>query len=444
MSENGDPMKEDPKEIATMRTGRRPSWLRAAVMLTVLSASMWVFTFDGSSVPGKAVLGGYRDRWFLVNLLLTYLTALAGVIALIRVDRSTVFRLVAMNAGVVFVLVAFELVAVAGIVDYRDIFMGAATLRGGIDERLRHMSRPNVRIEGNVAPDLVSWLGADAEPVPYVFETDRYGLRNPVDKEDPRVACLGDSVLVAGLVPVESIVTERLQRSLGVSVLNVSEVGYSPQEEVIRFQNTGIDANRLIVHFIFEGNDLGDSYEWRQWRDRALATEWPASGLVKSALRLLDEPRRAAGRRRIGRCSTGASPPQTVHFLYDTLRSDRESEWVHLREALLEARDQVLSNGGRYAIVVVPSKLTVLHSFCSWPAGSELDDPARWQGGSLRPNIAQLSADEGIPHLDLTAALRQVTAGGELPYFASDTHLNERGHQAMAESLAPWIAELVE
>jgi hypothetical protein len=290
----------------------------------------------------------------------------------------------------------------------------------------------------------VSWLGADAEPVPYVFETDRYGLRNPVDKEDPRVACLGDSVLVAGLVPVESIVTERLERTLGVSVLNVSEVGYSPQEEVIRFQTTGLDPNRLIVHFIFEGNDLGDSYEWRQWRHRALKTEWPTSGLVKTALRLLDQPRRAAGRRRIGVCSAGASPPQTVHFLYDTLRSDRESEWVHVREALLAARDEVESSGGRYAIVVVPSKLTVLHSFCSWPVGSELGDPSRWQSGSLRPNIAQLSADEDIPHLDLTAALREVAAGGELPYFASDTHLNERGHEALAESLTAWMADLLE
>ena len=31
-------------------------------------------------------------------------------------------------------------------------------------------------------------------------------------------------------------------------------------------------------------------------------------------------------------------------------------------------------------------------------------------------------------------------ARAELPYFANDTHLNQRGHEAIAEAQAPWIA----
>jgi hypothetical protein len=422
-------------------TGSRGRWILITGVLAVLSTVMWVVTFDGSSAPGMAVLGGYRDRWFLANLFLSYLTVVAAVIAIIGVDRATIFKLIAVHLGIVSVFVALELAAVVGIVDYRNFTGAMLSNPGETDAGVRHAGRPNTRVEGTAVPDLASWLGADAEPVPYVFETDRYGLRNPIDKDDPGVVCLGDSVLVAGLLPVESIVTEQLERSLGVPVLNVAEVGYGPQEELARFDATGLGRDRLIVHFIFEGNDLGDSYEWRQWRKRTIETPWPKSGLTKSVLRLLDGPRRAAGRRRTGLFPLDASSRETVYFLYDTQLIDSESEWGHLREVLIAARDDVVSRGGRYAVVLVPAKLTVLHPFCAWPAESELDDPARWES-ALRSDLAQFCTDEAIPHLDLTTALRGVAATGELPYFANDTHLNERGHEAMAEALAPWLEAL--
>jgi hypothetical protein len=409
-------------------------------VLAVLSAVMWILTFDGSSAPGMAVLGGYRDRWFLMNLILSYLTVMAGVLAVVGTKRSTFFKLIAINIGIILVFGALELPAALGLVDYSHAILGAPAGPSEIDDRLRHASRPDVRTEGEAIPDLASWLGAPAEPVPYVFETDRYGLRNPVDKDDPRVVCLGDSILVAGLLPVESTVTEQLERILGVSVLSVAEVGYGPQEELIRFRTTGLDEDkRLFVHFIFEGNDLSDSYQWRQWRNRTLESQWPKSGLVKSLLRLMDLPRRAAGRRRTGVFGADGSSPQTVYFLYDKPIIDSESEWPHIREALLAARTEIESHGGRYAVVLVPAKLTVLHPFCAWPPESELDDPARWES-ALRSDLAKLCAEEDIPYLDLTDALRAVARTGELPYFANDTHLNEHGHKAMAEALAPWIA----
>ena len=421
------------------RNTARRLWVLIAGVLAVLSAGMWILTFDGSSAPGMAVLGGYRDRWFLINLILSYLTVMAGVLAVVGPKRSTVFKLIAINIGIIFVFGALELAAAAGLVDYSHVILGASARPREIDDRLRHAGRPGVRTEGDAIPDLASWLGAPAEPVPYVFETDRYGLRNPVDKEDPRVVCLGDSILVAGLLPVESTVTEQLERILGVSVLNVGEVGYGPQEELIRFGMTGLDEDaRLFVHFIFEGNDLSDSYQWRQWRNRSLKSQWPRSGLVKSLLRLLDMPRRAAGRRRTGVFGAAGSSPETVYFLYDKAHIDSESEWPHLREALLTARDDIESHGGRYAVVLVPAKLTVLHPFCAWPPESELDDPARWES-ALRSDLAKLCAQEDIPYLDLTNALRAVARTGRLPYFANDTHLNEQGHEAMAEALAPWI-----
>ena len=42
-------------------------------------------------------------------------------------------------------------------------------------------------------------MGIDAEPVRYRFQTDRFGFRNAEEKADPRVVCIGDSMIVAGL-----------------------------------------------------------------------------------------------------------------------------------------------------------------------------------------------------------------------------------------------------
>lgn len=423
-------------------TARR-RWMAITGVLAALTTIMWVSTFDGSSTTGMAVLGGYRDRWFVVNVFLSYLTLYAAVIAMSGGGRATIFKLIAVNFGLALVFVALELTAVLGLVDYQRITSGSSTKAHEVDDRLRHAGIPHVRVEGESIPDLASWLGAEAQPVPFVFETDKYGLRNAYDKDDPRVVCLGDSILVAGLLPVESIVTEQLEKKLGVPVLNVAESGYSPQEELVRLDTTGVDRKRLIVQFVFEGNDLGDSRAWRQWRNRTLETQWPASGPLKSVLRLMDRPRRAAGRRRTGLFPVGSSSQETVYFLWDAKRADSKSEWVHVREALLAARDDIVSRGGRYAIVLVPAKLSVLYPYCAWPPETELDNPAFWES-NFRSDLVEFCVEENVPHLDLTAPLRSVAARGELPYFVNDTHLNERGHGVMAETLAPWVAELLE
>lgn len=193
---------------------------------------------------------------FLVDLFLSCLTVNAGVIAIVWGNRSRIFKLIAMNVSIIFVLVALELAGVVGIIDYRGMVAQTPMTPSQIDDRLRHAGHPNVRMEGDTVPDLVSWLGTDGESVRYIFETDRYGLRNPVDKDDPDVVCVGDSILAAGLLPVESITTELLERRLGVPVLSVAEVAYAPQEELIRLHSTGLDPNRLIVHFIFKGTVL--------------------------------------------------------------------------------------------------------------------------------------------------------------------------------------------
>ncbi len=117
------------------------------------------------------------------------------------------------------------------------------------------------------------------------------------------------------------------------------------------------------------------------------------------------------------------------------------SELPFVQSALRGARVDIESRGGRYGVVFVPAKLSVLHLYCRWPASSDLRNPAHGES-PFRAALLEFCAREGIPAFDLTDALRAVAQEGELPYFAADTHLNSRGHEAMAQALATWVRSL--
>ncbi len=420
--------------------------LVCALFGLLLSGWAWVFFHDDWSAPGTAVLGAYRERWFLLCMAMTYCSLWATAVSFWRFNRTTLLRIGLMHLALLLPLLVAECTAFAGLVDFESLAAGHRATRNtsAVDPRLRWVGLPHFRSQGTVLPDLVGILGADAVPLRYSFQADEHGLRNPAPKPEARVLCLGDSILVGGLVPVDHLVTEKLERRLGVSVMNVSEVAYSPQEELIRLETLGLDLRRrLIVQFVFEGNDLQDSEIWRSWRTPQVGRRWPASGATKALLGLLHGPKRAAGARRVGAfaAATGQSVP--VYFLYDASRIDRYlAELDHLRTAFCSARDRFAKQGAAYAIVLVPAKLTVLHACCTWSTTSEFRSPRSAESG-FRRRLAQICKEDSIPFQDLTPALRATAAKGELPYFAADTHLNATGHAAAAEALSTWIADLI-
>jgi hypothetical protein len=413
-----------------------------------LAVASWFFTWDDTSEHGFGVFGGYRDRWFLFNLFVTWLAGIAVLVLVIKPRRPVWLRLVSVHLGFIFALAALELPALVGAIDYRDLFPRARRYYQGEGKSipgLRTVMPANMKQSGMLSGDLVPILGAPAKPVEYTFQTDSRGLRNASEKNDPSILLLGDSILVAGLLPIEQIVSERLERELGVEVLNVSASGDSLQEELLRLRSLDLDLDgRLVVQFIFEGNDQSDSAEWRAWLSHQDASEYPESGIVKTVLAMLHAPRRSAGRRRSGVYTTADGLGERVYFLNDAARIDsHRAEFPVIADALREARRDLDGQGARYALVFVPAKLTVLGPQMTWDEDSALSD-TRLQRSLFRDDMRQFAEREELPYFDTTEALQAAARQGVLPYFCDDTHLNGAGHGLVARTLAPWLRQLLD
>jgi hypothetical protein len=409
-----------------------------ATLLILLAVASWFVSWD-DSWPGTGILGGYSNRWFSVNLSLSYAALIAALAVTLHPSRQTVFKIATLHLGAFLPFVVLELAALLGWVDFAKMLPPDPLASGVVDPRLRRQTKPYAHFAGEVRPDLEEVLGAEANAIQADYQMDRFGLRNPYDKNDPAVFFLGDSVLVGVMIPVQKIVSERVEAKLGLTVINVSEVGYSPQEELARLESTGIDLrDRLVVQFFFAGNDVQDSSRWRDWRGRFLKSNWPDTSLLKAVLNMLHRPHRAAGGRRTGlfRSNDGSRIP--IYFFYQDAGWKAESgELEELKRVFREARRDIEARGGRYAMAFIPIKLAVLRPYCTFPPGSVIANVSR--DTSLVDGLHAFCAQEGIPFLDLQPALERVAASGTLPYFAADTHPNEAGHEAMAEALVPWL-----
>lgn len=415
----------------------------AALVLAALAAAGWVAGAGSGEPLGTAVLGLYRDRVFAANVALTWAALVASWVAWLRPGTPALLRAIALHLGVALPVLLAEAAAFGGLVDFRARLVPGAPQSRPADPRLRRMGEPNTHVRGRVAPDLVQILGVEAAEVPFDFRTDRYGLRNLGDKSDPAVFCLGDSVLVAALVPAAETLTEQLERGLGLPVLNVSESGYSPQEAALRLELLGLPLRgRLVLQFVFDGNDLADSSAWRAWIARRAAVDWPNVGLLKSLLGSLHRARPGAAAARLG-LFRGTSGEESVWFLWD-----RSTQAAHLDEipAVLDAlagiRARVEGERGRYAVVLVPSKLRALHEFTSFPEGSEIATPEERES-ALASALLAWAERERVSIFDLTPALRGEARSGRLPYFPADTHLNAHGHTVAAGALLPWTRALL-
>ncbi len=96
------------------------------VVLLALPALAWCVTADGSK-QGVWILGYYRERWFILNLLLTALCVPFALLALTRAPRRAYFTWASFGLLSALVLVPLESVAVLGWVDYRAILLGRAS-----------------------------------------------------------------------------------------------------------------------------------------------------------------------------------------------------------------------------------------------------------------------------------------------------------------------------
>jgi hypothetical protein len=412
---------------------RSAGFRRVAVLLGLASvAGGAAILWSSAEAPGgldgaRNSLGPWRIRHVALALAALWIAAVA--LGAAHSDRA-VQRVLIATATLVLAWGALELAGFSGLVTISSSGGGQHLEQQGV-RRLPHLGE-----SGETREDLAARWGLETPAIPYRFRTDGRGFRNEPDRESADVYCVGDSVLVAGLVPFPDILSAQLEQRLGRTVMNVALVGLSPQEERELFVASNLDlTGRLVLQFVFEGNDLLDSARWRRaaygsapkksWLKRTLAHQL----VLRLAEGLQDEA--AEVERRTGRIG---GTPYLFHWLSNSFRG-HEDELEPIAESLARLRRDVEAGGGRFAVVLIPSKIRVLGAFCTFPPGSPIAD---WRAhcGPLPEFLRAWSERERVSYFDLTPALVESARAGAVPWFPADTHWNAVGHRVAAAALA--------
>jgi len=414
--------------------------IRWLVLLATISAIVVVWWITGVwDRPGVRVLGAYRERYFLLNLLVSYFGLSIAIFWALRVRRRILFVWIAITLGTGFTFMLLEAVAIVGLVDFRPLLLGRDR-NPDFEYELRRKGQPDQYWEGEFEYDLVDRMGIEAESSQAVFATDAFGLRNPPGITEPSVFVLGDSIVVGMPVPVEETVAQRVGQLADVPTLAVAEVGYAPQESLGRLRALGLARpGAVVLHLLFEGNDLMDSRKWNEWRQRPFRSDWPLSGLFKTLMETLKTAAPSSSTQsRMGWLRESAGRREKIYFLYDARHTDAEiAELDRLASDLAKAATAFAEQAIPYLIVMVPQKLTVFHPVLEWPDESPLSSPDQ-ATSRFRRSMAKFAATHGLDYLDVTEALRGCLDSGDLPFYPADTHLAPCGHDAIARAVAPW------
>jgi len=322
--------------------------------------------------------------------------------------------------------------------------------RNQFDRELMYTRRPGERIVGDTTGDLVYWLGISSQTRYRVdAQYDRHGFRNDHEIGAASVALIGDSFIEAGLLPSAQMLSTRLSGLLAVEVANLGLGGYGPQQELAVLRRYAMPLHpELVVWCFFEGNDLLDvpryqefardaeahrkelySFSNRSFTHQALQvianamTSWPAVDAAEAQRRSCRPRDRKAGE------------ADTIYFGYSAAPlSSAELASLEVAESqLLEAQRVTAAGDAALMLVYIPIKFRVYDGLCDPPE----DGYARtWKLNDLPSRLETWSATHGIPFLDLTPALRDRAARGELVYFPDDGHWNSSGNAVAASAIA--------
>ncbi len=375
------------------------------------------------------MFGYWRFRDVALAILILGL-ALAFAVAGLGRQASLVFW--ATITPLVLFLILLEGVGRLGFVDW-DALFGKRTAN---TESPGWALLPNTSVSGQTYQDIASMMQVPSDPIEFDFRTDRYGFRNSSDSEAD-IIILGDSVVLGALVPKAMTVDSIVSEALDLPVMQAALLGISVQEQQKMLLESGVPLkDKLVVQFLFEGNDLLDSAEFRQ-PAQPQSDEPPVrrqSSITRNIwLRLvqMSNPRKA-----LNSCKIEGSD---YLFLW-TRKSFAgfEDEFSAITAAIVTFKERLADVGADYALIFVPTKYRVLHELCDFPEISVISSPS--ENLSDLPEIAASWAmDVGIPFWDVTQHLKDAAHSGNYPWFWGDTHWNAEGHKAAGISVADWL-----
>lgn len=280
----------------------------------------------------------------------------------------------------------------------------------------------------------------------------------------PRVAFLGDSFTFGSWTADVSQslvgVFEQAVGSARVEALNFGVGGYGQLDEelLLRELALGFKPDYVVVA-IYNGNDFRDTWlgldkeEIKEGsaflRDDITRQRVPEENLVEDRARA--EDCEAPLWRRLARESAAfrrAAPLLDLEDLCVRFRPNRNflmpGFWSRIPQppvaleaarevnaALARMNDLVTANGGRFAVVAIPTTDQV---HAQEPTGPRFDT------GLPQRSVEEFCNARRIPYLDLLPPLRaQAKASNRRLYYARDIHFNTFGHRRAGELIAEWF-----
>jgi hypothetical protein len=384
-----------------------------------------------TNLDSRRLFGLWRARHVVAAIALI----VVGIACLLRARSRDALRTVLTAAATTCVALAvLEGLGRAGLIPWQRIFAPGFGDLGALGTA----PVPNQDVKGVSRKDTASVWGIPSEPIAFHYRTDHRGFRNRPDRETADVYLIGDSVLVGALVPFEQTLVARLESMLQRPVLQAALINTAPQTMIEHFRKAGFDVrDRLVLQFVFEGNDLVDSAALEPERAAGIAAIVESKSLFDHAWRVLSTPSEPTlGVARTRSCTIAG---RTYTFFWTAEHfAGQEAQGGVIMRALEAFGAELQAQGARYAVVIVPTKLRVLAPSCpQWPAGSELADWRRHLS-PLRDHVLAWGRDRGVPVLDLTPSLEAAARAGAIPWFDTDTHWNPHGHEVAARAIADW------
>jgi len=401
--------------------------LVGCIGLVVIAAITLALTFDTAPHAERRLFGLWQTRYVVLAGFLLLLAA--GCLA-DAISRRALLGYLSVCVSLAGGFALLELVGILGIVSWPGLLTPQTS-------SLATKPTPYLDVKGTSLQDTAPFWGLASEPVLCQYRTDRHGFRNDIDRADADIYMIGDSVLVAALVPFPETVTARIEATVKKRVMMIALNGKSPQEEHQYFRDANVDVKgRLVIQFISAGNDLGDSARVRHSPSREEKTPWTKHTLSEHIILALQERTQpVSGNAALRTCKISG---QTYTFLWGKASFDGlEDEMPAIGTALAEFATEIRKAGGEFAVVFSPTKLAVLGPQCSFPLGSEISNYTE-HIGPFRGYMQDWSNRNGIPLLDLTDPLMEAGRSGHIPWFWGDSHWNAEGHAVAASVLASW------
>ena len=309
------------------------------------------------------------------------------------------------------------------------------------------------------------------EPYQVSYTRNEHGFRTPeLNQPDAEIVIIGDSFTAA-----ESIISPYWE-DLGFSTVALGLPGSGTVEQKILLEEFGLPHNpNIIILAYFAGNDLTDNLVFHNLQQQNLTfadathqNRSPLEYLVTFHLALfirdaLATPSDTACPYPI---TVQTQPPTPVAFFdrmvtllaLDQQNLENSDAFNLTQDTIVDIAEAANQANAEFILMYIPQKAELYWNMLNTDdkqnvvkqlEGNQLIEKSNITVDAISNNVLvqkflleQLAINEGFHFLDLTPVLQMSAENGTSPYFFSDTHWNQLGHDIAKETLLNLLSQV--